>query len=144
MTDFFQIMGVKCANEAPLYHIKDVEIGESSEKLENDEHFQVIEMSNIFAIRHVPAMYLSNMGVSHTTISIPTTENTGRYLVLGEGYDPKTSTFDTTSIPDTDAILVVMDVGKVDRIDQINRGMIEGIAYIDENSIKEMVRALDM
>lgn len=144
MKETIEIEGVKCAKTTEYFLIENADVAVPSEPFEDDEHSQFIGASNVFALKKTPATYRSGTDMLHTTILVPTTDNTGTYLILNEGYDLKNSTYDTTAIADTDKFLIVLESGKVDRIDQINRGMIEGIAYIDENSIKEMVRALDM
>ncbi|NSY48305.1 hypothetical protein [Agrobacterium tumefaciens] len=144
MKETIEIEGVKCAKTTEYFLVENADVAVPSEPFEYEVHSQFIGASNVFSLRRTPATYKSGAEMLHTTVLVPTTENTGTYLILNDGYDLKNSTFDTTAIAGSDKILVVLDSDKVDRIDQINRGMIEGIVYIDESSIKEMVRALDM
>lgn len=142
--EIIEIMGVECKKQTEHFLINNADIVYASTQFEDDEHMQFISNSNVYALENAPAMYKNGAERLHTMILVPTTENTRKYLIINEGFDIETDTFDTTSLLDADKTLVAFRLDAIGRGDQINRGMIEGVAYIDEKSITEMKRALDM
>lgn len=143
-SETFELMGVECMKRNDRFLIDNVDVVYASEQFEQNVHMQFVSNGNVFALKNVPAMYKNGKEVAHTTILVPTTENTRIYLIINEGFNPLTDIFDTTSLSVSDKTLVAFSLDKVGRSDQINRGMVDGVAYIDEHSITEMERALDM
>ncbi|RVT73047.1 hypothetical protein EM858_19930 [Agrobacterium sp. CNPSo 2736] len=109
-----------------------------------DDHHKIISCSNVWAIDVVNAQYVAGNSVRTGQVAIPTTKDTGLYIVLDDGYDPACDLYPVNEKNMTSGlIIVVLDPDNVCPSSKLTRMLIDGVAYVDEAVYKEMLAAID-
>lgn len=122
---------------------KEVEIRRARTPLDKFDHDKLLDIPTVFAldITDNAKIYVDTY-LTHISIAVPTTRQTGLYLINENSHDLTSIDYDIKEDIPAHKIRVVMDINKVEPIKNITKHTSDEIIYIDDHLYDNMMVAI--